>query len=98
VPRWRANLLATWRPTEQWSATYGARYGGRQFNTLDNSDPNGSTWQGVSSFFTTDVRVVYQPTRRWTLALGIDNLNNAKYWNFHPYPQRTYLADIKANF
>jgi len=27
--------------------------------------------------------------------LGIDNLNNYKYWNFHPYPQRTYLAELK---
>jgi iron complex outermembrane receptor protein len=25
------------------------------------------------------------------VALGIDNLNNYKYWNFHPYPQRTWV-------
>jgi iron complex outermembrane receptor protein len=31
-------------------------------------------------------------------AFGIDNLNNDKFWNFHPYPQRSYTAELKANF
>jgi hypothetical protein len=22
-------------------------------------------------------------------------LNNYRYWNFHPYPQRTFLAELK---
>ena len=28
-------------------------------------------------------------------AFGIDNLNNYQYWNFHPYPQRSYSAELK---
>ncbi len=27
--------------------------------------------------------------------LGIDNLGNEKYWAFHPYPQRTFHAELK---
>jgi iron complex outermembrane receptor protein len=27
--------------------------------------------------------------------VGIDNLNNNKYWAFHPYTQRTYVAELK---
>jgi iron complex outermembrane receptor protein len=23
------------------------------------------------------------------------NLNNYRYWNFHPYPQRSYTAELK---
>jgi nucleoside-diphosphate-sugar epimerase len=32
------------------------------------------------------------------LVYGIDNLNNYQYWNFHPYPQRTYYAELKYDF
>ena len=95
VPKWRANLLATWRAGDHWSATFGARYGGRQFNSLDNRDVNGFAYQGASKFFTTDVRVRYRHDRQWSAALGIDNLNDYRYWNFHPYPQRTLVAELK---
>lgn len=95
VPRWRANLLATWRPAEQWSGTFGARYSGTQFNTLDNADPNGFAFTGTSRFFVTDVRVRYKFDKQWSGSIGIDNLNNYKYWNFHPYPQRTFMAEVK---
>ncbi len=33
--------------------------------------------------------------RQWSAAAGIDNLNNYAYWNFHPYPQRSYTAELK---
>jgi iron complex outermembrane receptor protein len=95
VPRWRATAVATWRPDERWSHTLGVRYSGRQYSTLDNSDPNGFAYQGASSYLTADLRVRYQVDKNWSAAFGIDNLNNAQYWNFHPYPQRTYSAELK---
>jgi iron complex outermembrane receptor protein len=98
VPRWRANLLVTWRADDRWATTLGARYSGPQFSTLDNSDPNGFAYQGASKFFTTDVRLRYQFDRHWSAAAGIDNLNNYKYWNFHPYPQRTFTAEVKFDY
>ncbi|MBX3660479.1 MAG: TonB-dependent receptor [Ramlibacter sp.] len=97
IPRWRATAVATWRPDDRWSYTLAARYSGRQYSTLDNSDPNGFAYQGASKYFTTDVRVRYQISRQLSAAVGIDNLNNYKFWNFHPYPQRTYLAELKVD-
>ena len=95
VPRWRATMVGTWQASDRWSATLGARYSGPQYGTLDNSDPNGFAYQGVSKYFTVDARLLYRFDRQWSAALGIDNLNNDKYWNFHPYPQRTYSAELK---
>jgi iron complex outermembrane receptor protein len=95
IPEWRASAVATYRPDDKWSYTLGARYSGKQFSTLDNSDPNGFAYQGASRYFTTDVRVRYQINRQWSAAVGIDNLNNYQYWNFHPYPQRTYMLEVK---
>ena len=98
VPRWRANLLASYQLTPALTTSLGARYGGKQFSTLDNSDTNGFAYQGGSKFFTTDLRVHCRVSKQWSAAVGIDNLNNYPYWNFHPYPQRTYSADLKFDF
>ncbi|MES2117996.1 MAG: TonB-dependent receptor [Pseudomonadota bacterium] len=95
VPRWRANFLAAYQANAQWSGTYGVRYSGKQYGTLDNSDPNGNTYTGVSKFLVMDVRLRYRLDKQWTASLGIDNLNNAKYWAFHPYTQRTLVAELK---
>jgi iron complex outermembrane receptor protein len=95
VPAWRATVLASYRVDERWSVAYGARYSGKQYRTLNNADVNGDTYQGVSHYFTTDLRVRWQITRQWSAAMGIDNLNNCRYWNFHPYPQRSYNAELK---
>jgi iron complex outermembrane receptor protein len=74
-----------------------ARYSGRQFGTLDNTDTNGFAYQGSSKYFTADVRVRYQISKQMSMAVGIDNVNNYQFWNFHPYPQRTYMAELKID-
>ena len=35
--------------------------------------------------------------KQWSASFGIDNLTNKKYWNFHPYPQRSYMAELKVS-
>ena len=97
VPKWRASVLASWRATPQLTASWGARYGSEQFGTLNNSDPNGFAYQAFSKYFTTDLRLRYVFNKHWSAALGVDNLNNYQYWNFHPYPQRTYNIELKAD-
>ncbi len=94
VPEWRATALATWRPNERVSATLGARYSGLQFNTLDNSDPHGTSFTGTSRYLVADARVRCEFPGGWSAALGIDNIGNERYWAFHPYSRRTYHADI----
>jgi len=112
VPDWRANMLASYRWGDNWTTTLGARYSGKQYNQLDNSDPNGASYLGLSDFFVVDARVRYRHNAGWaepsrpnnrmtpqiTAALGIDNLNDAKYWAFHPYAQRTYTAEVGVDF
>ena len=98
VPKWRATLLTNYRWNAAWTSAVAVRYSGQQFRTLNNSDVNGYAYMGVSPFTTVDVRARWQVTPRWVAAFGIDNLNNNKYWNFHPYPQRIYSAELKARF
>lgn len=95
VPRWRSTVYASYKPDAQWAFTVAARYSGRQYSTLDNSDVNGDAYFGASKYFTVDLRVRWQIDKQWSAAFGIDNANNAQYWNFHPYPQRTYTAELR---
>ena len=95
VPMWRASGLALYRWNEQLSTSLGARYSGKQYSQLGNYDVNGFAYTGVSKYFTVDTRMHYQFDKQWSGAVGIDNLNNYKYWNFHLYPGRTLLAELK---
>jgi len=95
VPRWRSTVYATYKPDARWSFTAAGRYSGRQYSNLDNSDVNAFAYFGASKYFTVDFRVRYQIDKQWSAAFGIDNANNYQYWNFHPYPQRTYTAELR---
>ena len=94
VPNWRANLLLAYHVNDQLTTSIGARYSGRQYGTLDNADPNGYTYTGFSAFTVVDVRMRYKFDKHWAASFGIDNLNNKKYWAFHPYPERTFVAEL----
>ena len=95
VPQWRSTVYATWKPDARWAFTAAARYSGKQYSTLDNSDVNGFAYFGASKYFTVDLRARFQIDKQWSAAFGIDNANNYQYWNFHPYPQRTYTAELR---
>lgn len=98
VPLWRANLLASYQLAPAWTTSLGVRFSGKQFSALDNSDTNAETYMGVSDYLVLDARVRYRYHRHLSAAVGIDNLNNASYWAFHPYPQRTVLAELRWDY
>jgi iron complex outermembrane receptor protein len=95
VPKWRATMVASYKQSDRLSYTVAARYSGVQYGQLDNSDTNGFSYLGFSKFFVVDARVHFKLDKQWSAALGIDNLNNYKYWAFHPYTQRTVVAELK---
>ena len=98
VPAWRATALASMQMGQRWIASLGLRYSGRQFSALDNLDTHGDTYMGVSDYLVADVRLRYRFDRQWSAAVGIDNLGNTRYWAFHPYPQRTMLAELRWDY
>lgn len=98
VPEWRATLVATYRPDDQWTYTLAGRYSGRLYSSVDNSDVNTYTYQGFGSYTVFDARVRYKIDKHWSTAVGIDNLTNKDYFLFHPFPQRTLFAELKYDF
>jgi iron complex outermembrane receptor protein len=95
LPKWRADVIATYRPDDAWALSLAARYSDRSFGTIDNSDIVSHTYQGFESYLVFDARVHYDIDAHWSTAFGIDNLNNRKYFIYHPFPQRTFLVELK---
>jgi iron complex outermembrane recepter protein len=98
VPRLRANLLAAYRSAQDWSASLGARYSGHMYGTVENSDVNGNTYGGVSSYTVWDAKFKYRFTRKVDASFGIDNLTDKKYYVSHPYPGRSLVGELHASF
>ena len=87
-------MVATYRPDDFWSFTLGARYSDKSFGTIDDSDPVSHTYQGFVGYFVVDARAQVRLDKNWTFSAGVDNLNNEKYFLFHPFPQRSFVMEI----
>ena len=94
VPHWKASVVGTWRPVDRVSLTAAGRYSSRNFGTLDNSDVVGNVYQGFYKYFVVDLRADVRVGDHMTFALGVDNVNNDKYFLFHPFPQRSLFMQV----
>ena len=98
IPDWRATVAATYRPDAHWAFTVAGRYSGKQYSTLDNSDVVSNVFGAFDRFFVVDTRINYALSERASVGFGVDNINNEKYFLFHPFPQRTFYADARLKF
>lgn len=96
IPDWRATLAATWHASDKTDFTLAGRYSGRQYNMLDNTDVNPDVYGGTSKFFVMDAKFNYRFDKRFSMSVGVDNLNNEKYYAAHPYTQRTWIVQVKG--
>jgi len=94
VPRWKANAVVTWHATQKIGLTAAARYASRNYGNLDNTDTVGNTYTGFYKYFVVDLRATFRVSDRFDVALGVDNVNNDKYFLYHPFPQRSFSAQV----
>ena len=98
IPKQQYKVVGTYHQGHNLTYSVAARYSGRQYNTLDNSDVNPDTFGGTSKYFFIDVKANYKFADRFTASVGVDNLNNYKAYVFHPYPQRTGYLQLKFDY
>ena len=98
VPDWRAKFGLTYRPNENWAYTVAARYSGKQYSTLDNTDIIPHVYGAFDNYFVVDMKVHYKATKNLAFDFGIDNLLNEQYFLFHPFPGRTYVLAGRYTF
>ena len=98
VPDWRATLGTTYRPNENWAFTFAARFSGKQYSTLDNTDVIPRVYGAFDNYVVADLKVHYNATQNFAFDFGIDNVFNEQYFLFHPFPGRTYVLAGKYTF
>ena len=98
VPDWRAKAGFTYRPNDNWAYTVAARYSGKQYSTLDNTDIVQHVYGAFDDFLVVDMKVHYNTTKNLSFDFGIDNVFNEQYFLFHPFPGRTFVLAGKYTF
>ncbi|KJC59347.1 TonB-dependent receptor [Bradyrhizobium sp. LTSPM299] len=98
VPDWRAKVGVTYRPNESWAYTVAARYSGKQYSTLDNTDIISHVYGAFDNYFVVDMKIHYNATQNFAFDFGIDNIFNEQYFLFHPFPGRTFVLAGKYTF
>jgi iron complex outermembrane receptor protein len=98
IPRQLYKAVATYRVSEDFTMSLAARYSGRQFVNVENSDINPETYAGASRLLFVDAKANYKFKDRWTASLGVDNIFNDQAYVHHPLSQRTGYAQIKFDY
>jgi iron complex outermembrane receptor protein len=98
VPDWRARFGGTYRPNENWAYTIAARYSGKQYSTLDNTDIVQHVYGAFDNYFVVDTKIHYNATKNFSFDVGIDNIFNEQYFLFHPFPGRTYVVAARYTY
>ncbi len=94
VPHWKGSAIVRWRATDALTLSTAARFASRNYANLANDDTVGNTYQGFHRYVVVDARAVYRVNEHTDVSVGVDNLNNDKYFLFHPFPQRSYFAQV----
>ncbi len=101
LPKWRANATATYHTTANWDNVLSVQYRNDQFANANNNDVNQGVFGTSSAYVLLNFKTTYSLdvgngiTTRFSL--GVDNILNEAYYDFHPYPQRTYFANIAVD-
>ncbi len=100
IARWRANLMGTYRPSQDLSLSVSGRFLHDLSSTDDGSDVNyDENGYGMGdTHLVFDTRANYKVTENVTLSAGIDNLFNEEYWGGHPYSMRTFFTEMRFDF
>lgn len=98
VPQWRANGTLTYHTTLEWDNILAVQYRSNQHISSDNSDNKSNVFGSSSDYVLVNFKSSYKRhigkgvTAKFSV--GIDNILDEEYYDFHPYPQRTYFANI----
>lgn len=98
MPEWRANLLATYHLTTQWSAALNWQYAHDSYGRLDNTDDEDNVYGAQDGYSRFGAKTTYQINEHYKVGAGIDNITNEIDYVAHPWPGRTLYLNVAADF
>jgi iron complex outermembrane receptor protein len=98
LPHLRGAAVVTYQATDKLSFTLAGRYSDRSHANIDGTDTFSDTYQGFAAYFVADAKVAYKVTAHVTVDAGVNNLNDRVYFEYHPFPQRMFVFDLKYTY
>lgn len=98
MPEWRSNLLLTYHISSQWDAGLNFQYASDSFGRNDNTDREDEVYGAQDAFKRLGLKTTYNLTNGVALGLGVDNVTNELAFVAHPWPGRTYYANLSYDF
>lgn len=97
VPEWRVNLFARYRITDALDAALGYRYSDDPLTGLTNAREF-DTFSFTTGYSVADFKINYRLGDMARLSFGVDNFTDDRYFVFHPYPGRTWVAGVNLRY
>lgn len=94
MPRWRANLLATYHLTDRWDMGGSVQYASNSYGRLDNTDDASNVYGAQDDYTRLGLKTSYRVSDEFKVGLGIDNLTNDIAYVAHPWPGRTVYLNF----
>jgi iron complex outermembrane receptor protein len=94
MPEWRSNLLATYNLSQNWDVGVNVQYASDNFGRIDNSDTQDNVYGAQDAYERVGLKSTYRMNNGLSFGLGIDNLTNDVAYVAHPWPGRTFYANL----
>ncbi len=94
MPKWRANLLATYNVTPRWDVGANLQYASDSFGRTDNTDTANQVYGAQDGYTRIGLKTGWRVNKAFSLGLGVDNLSNEISYVAHPWPGRTWYGSI----
>ncbi len=94
IPRWRSNLMLTYHLSDCWDLSGNWQYADKSFGRLDNTDTAEQVMGAQDGYSRLGLKTTYQLSSELKLGLGVDNLTNEMSYVAHPWPGRTWFANL----
>ncbi|MFM1896178.1 MAG: hypothetical protein RLZZ385_1252 [Pseudomonadota bacterium] len=98
MPEWRGNVLATYHVTNNWDAGLNYQYASDSFGRNDNTDREARVYGAQDGYSRVGLKTTYRFSGGLSLGLGVDNLTDQASYVAHPWPGRTFFADLSYDF
>jgi len=98
MPELRGNLLLTYHISSNWDAGLNYQYASNSFGRNDNLDREEGVFGAQDSYQRLGLKTTYNFNNGFALGLGVDNLSNEISYVAHPWPGRTYYANVSYDF
>ncbi len=94
MPRWRGNLLATYRLAEHWDVGLNYQYASDSFGRTDNSDREDNVYGAQDAYSRLGLKSTYHLSNGLSLGFGIDNVSDEVAYVAHPWPGRSFYFNL----